>query len=206
MPVDPGLYLMFLVAILAIGLTPGPDMLFILATSVSQGPMAGLFASLGTAAGMLVHTALVAAGLATALSTAPAVFNAIRYAGAAYLIYMGVQAWRHRSRPTTVRSLDPAPLRAVLVRAAVTNLLNPKIVLFYLAFLPQFVDRDRGHPTGQLLVLGLTFVVVGLVIDGTIGFLAGRLGSWLQRRRRADGILNRVAGTVFFTLAVRLVT
>lgn len=205
MPLDYGLYLMFLLAILIICVTPGPDMLYIVATSLSQGPMAGVIASLGMALGMLVHTTAVTLGLAVVLETSPVLYQVIRFTGAAYLIYMGLQAWWKRSELPEAGQAEVGSRRRVLWRATVTNILNPKIVLFYLAFLPQFVDADRGNTTVQLLVLGLTFVVVGLVIDAMIGVAAGRLGTWLQRRKGADTVLNRVAGTVFIALAVRLV-
>ncbi|GAB3834237.1 LysE family translocator [Dactylosporangium cerinum] len=205
MPLNLALFLVFLVAILVICITPGPDMLYIVATSLSQGPFAGVVASVGMAIGMLVHTVAVTLGLGALLAASPVLFGVIRYAGAAYLIYMGIQAWRSSSEPArTPEAQERTGTRRVLWRATVTNLLNPKIVLFYLAFLPQFVDAGRGHPTLQLLILGLTFVVVGLLIDAVIGVTAGRLGRWLQRRASAQTILNRIAGTVFIALAVRL--
>ncbi|MEV8516350.1 LysE family translocator [Dactylosporangium sp. NPDC051484] len=206
MPLNLALFLVFLVAILLICVTPGPDMLYLVATSLSQGPLAGVVASAGMAIGMLVHTLAVTLGLAAVLAASPVAYEVIKYGGAAYLVYMGVQAWRTRSElGRTPAVQDRVATWRVLWRAMVTNILNPKIILFYLAFLPQFVDAGRGHPTLQLLILGLTFVVVGLLVDSLIGISAGRLGRWLQRRRRADTILNRIAGTVFIALAVRLV-
>ncbi|MER7009381.1 LysE family translocator [Dactylosporangium sp. NPDC000555] len=206
MPLNLALFLVFLVAILLICVTPGPDMLYLVATSLSQGPLAGVVASVGMAIGMLVHTLAVTLGLGAVLAASPVAYEVVKYGGAAYLIYMGVQAWRTRSEPARTPAVqDRVATRRVLWRATVTNILNPKIILFYLAFLPQFVDAGRGHPTLQLLILGLTFVVVGLLVDSLIGITAGRLGRWLQRRRGAGTILNRIAGTVFIALAVRLV-
>lgn len=202
---DPGLLAVFLFAILVICVTPGPDMLYILATSLSQGVRAGLVASIGMSLGMLVHTALVSVGLAALMTTTPVLYDVIRYAGAIYLVYIGIRSWRDSSSATEVEDRPVVPLRTVLWRATMTNLLNPKIVLFYLAFLPQFVDPDRGQPGLQLLVLGLLFVIVGLLVDSAIAVAAGRLGEWLQRRHRVDRLLNRIAGTVFMALAVRLV-
>lgn len=205
MPLDPTLLAVFLFAVLVICVTPGPDMLYILATSLSQGVRAGLVASVGMSLGMLVHTALVSAGLAALITTVPVLYDVIRYAGAAYLIYIGIRSWRDSSAVTSVEQRPVVPLRTVLWRATVTNLLNPKIVLFYLAFLPQFVAPERGRAGLQLLLLGLLFVIVGLLVDSVIAVAAGRLGEWLQRRHRVDQLLNRVAGTVFVALAVRLV-
>ncbi len=202
---DPGLLAVFLLAVLVICVTPGPDMLYILAASLSQGVRAGLVASVGMSLGMLVHTVVVALGLAALLSTVPVFFDVIKYVGAAYLVYIGIRAWLDSSSASTVEKRSAIPLRTVLWRATMTNLLNPKIVLFYLAFLPQFVDADRGRAGLQLLILGLLFVVIGLLIDSAIALGAGQLGEWLQRRHRVNKLLNRIAGTVFVALAVRLV-
>jgi threonine/homoserine/homoserine lactone efflux protein len=202
-PLDPALLTVFLVAVLIICVTPGPDMLYIVATSISQGGTAGLVASVGMSFGMIVHTALVSLGLAAVITTVPALYDGVRYVGAAYLVYIGVRAW-WESSAATIERRPVVPLRTVLWRATMTNLLNPKIVLFYIAFLPQFVAPSRGRPGVQLLLLGLIFVVVGLVVDSAIALAAGRLGAWLQRRRHVDRVLNRVAGSVFVLLAARL--
>ncbi|MGC5030532.1 LysE family translocator [Micromonospora sp. DT229] len=203
--IDPGLLALFLVAVLVICVTPGPDMLYILATSVSQGVRAGLVASVGMSLGMLVHTVLVSLGLAALMAAVPVLFDVIKYVGAAYLVYIGIRAWLDSSSASAVQERAVVPLRTVLWRATMTNLLNPKIVLFYLAFLPQFVDADAGGAGVQLLVLGLLFVLVGLLVDSVIALAAGRLGEWLHRRHRVDKLLNRIAGTVFVALAARLV-
>ncbi|MBW6435948.1 LysE family translocator [Actinoplanes hulinensis] len=205
MLLDPALLAVFIVAVLVICVTPGPDMLYILATSVSQGIRAGLVASVGMSLGMLVHTVLVAVGLAAVMSAVPVLFDVIRYAGAAYLLYIGIRAWLDSSSAAAIEQRPPVPLRTVLWRATMTNLLNPKIVLFYLAFLPQFVAPDLGTPGLQLFLLGMIFVVIGLIIDSLIAVGAGRLGEWLQGRRGLGRLLDRIAGTVFVALAARLV-
>ncbi|BCJ68814.1 LysE family translocator [Polymorphospora rubra] len=205
MPIDPGVLALFVVAIVVICLTPGPDMIYVLAHAISQGPMAGVVASAGMAVGMLVHTLAVTLGLATLMAAAPLLFDVIKWAGAAYLVYIGIRSWIDSGKPPVVGDRPRVPLRTVLWRATVTNLLNPKIVLFYLAFLPQFVDRERGGTGVQLLVLGLLFVVVGFVIDALIALVAGKASAFLLRRRQVDKLLNRIAGTVFLALAARLV-
>lgn len=206
MPVDPALFTLFLVAVVVIAITPGPDMAYVLAHALSQGALAGVVASLGMALGMVVHTTAAALGLGTLLQASPMAYDVIRYAGAAYLVYIGIRAWLASSGEHQGGPQLAVPLKTVLWRAAVTNLLNPKIVLFYLAFLPQFIEAQRGHITTQLLILGGVFVIVGLVIDSAIGLLGGRIGSWLQQRGAgAQRLLNRVAGAVFVGLAIRLV-
>lgn len=203
MPVDPALFALFLVAIVVICITPGPDMAYVLAHAVSQGMLAGVVASLGMAVGMVAHTTAAVLGLATLLQASPVAYDVIRYAGAAYLIYIGIQAWRTAPSAHDVERREAVPLRVVLSRATVTNLLNPKIVLFYVAFLPQFVDNQRGNPTAQFLVLGLVFVVVGFLVDSAIAVLGGHVGKWLQHRG-AQRLLNRIAAAVFVGLAARL--
>jgi threonine/homoserine/homoserine lactone efflux protein len=206
MPVDPALFTLFLVTVVIIAVTPGPDMAYVLAHALSQGALAGVVASLGMAVGMVVHTTAAALGLAKLLQASPVAYDVIRYTGAAYLVYIGIRAWIAASGEHEAGRPLAVPLRTVLWRASVTNLLNPKIVLFYLAFLPQFVNPQLGFITTQLLVLGAVFVVVGLVIDTAIGLLGGRIGRWLLRRGSgAERQLNRIAGTVFVGLAIRLV-
>ena len=206
MPLDPALLALFVVSVVLICLTPGPDMVYVLAHAISQGPAAGVVAALGMSIGMLFHTLAVTLGLATLMNSAPLLFDVIRYAGAAYLVYIGVRAWLDSAaQQSALEERHRVPLRTVLWRAAVTNLLNPKIVLFYLAFLPQFVAPERGRTSLQLLLLGLLFVLLGLLIDGAIALVSGRVGDWLLSRRRIDRLLNRIAGGVFVLLAVRLV-
>lgn len=202
--VDPASFAVFVVAVLVICVTPGPDMLYILTRGISQGRRAGLLSAVGMAIGMLCHTTLVALGLAALLRSSSVAFDVLRYAGAAYLLVM---AWHSlRAKPSAdVEAEQPAVAsRRVMGQAVFTNLLNPKIVLFYLAFLPQFVRTSAGHPTVQLLVLGLTFVVLGLAVDCVVALAAGRIGGFLKRRGGAQAWLNRVSGVVFLGLAARV--
>lgn len=197
-------FLVFVAAVLLICVTPGPDMLYILVHGVSQGTRAALVASLGMAAGMLCHTTAVVLGVATLVHSSPVAYQVLRYAGAAYLVYLGLRTLRDAASPQTVTVQDPVPLPVVFQRAAVTNLFNPKILLFYLAFLPQFVEPSAGWPALQLLILGLTFVVLGLLVDSLIGLLSGRIGEWLCTRHRSGAWLHRFAGVVFLGLAARV--
>jgi threonine/homoserine/homoserine lactone efflux protein len=136
---------LFIVAGLALNLTPGPDMLYVAARGASEGRAAGIASALGIGAGTLVHIALVAAGLAALLAAVPVAYLALRLGGAAYLIYLGVRALL--ARPLTAAApLEPASLGAIFRQGVITNVLNPKVALFFLAFLPQFVDTSRGNP------------------------------------------------------------
>ncbi|MEW2356207.1 LysE family translocator [Spirillospora sp. NPDC029432] len=206
MLIDPGVAAAFCLAAVVMALIPGPDMLFITATGLASGPRAGALAAAGVSAGLAVHTAAAALGLGALLQAFPTAFNVVRILGAAYLVYLAVTAFRAARSATgeTFAPGRPLPARRILARAALTNLANPKVIAFYLAFFPQFIDPARGNVTAQFLVLGLLFIVVDLIIDGAFGLLAGRLGDFVRRRPSVQRWLHRVSGTVFAALAVRL--
>ncbi|MFI5835832.1 LysE family translocator [Micromonospora sp. NPDC051300] len=193
----------YLAAIVVLMVTPGPDMMFVLANATRYGTRSGVVAALGVAAGEAVHVAAVVGGLATVISASPTLFTAIRWAGAAYLIGLGVRAARHRD-PVAVTGPDrgASPGRAFL-RGLVTNLLNPKMILFSVAFLPQFVDPGAGDATAQLVLLGALFVAVQLAVDITLGVGAGRLAGRLADRRWSRRI-NRLCAVAFVALGIRL--
>ncbi|MDX2844781.1 LysE family translocator [Streptomyces ipomoeae] len=222
--VDTSLYAAFLVAAFALCVTPGPDMMFIVAVGGRGGPAAGVMAAAGVASAMLVHSVAAMLGLSALFETLPALYYVLRWLGAAYLLYLAVKAFRDRSVPGEEGAGEgdagaPGPgggtgtsagrrrgLRRAFWQGAITNLLNPKVILFNVAFLPQFVDPSLGHVRGQLLLLGVTIVVMGFLWDGTIGLLSGRLSQLLRRSRRVARGLNIFTGTVFAGLAVRLAT
>lgn len=204
--VDPGSLAVFLVAVLVICVTPGPDMLFILSRGLTFGTRAGLLSALGMSAGMIVHTTAVSLGLAAVLKSSPVAYDVLRYAGAAYLLLM---AWRS-VRDSSTAELPPEEAEAarsgpkMFGQAVLTNVLNPKIVLFYLAFLPQFVRPSAGRPALQLLILGLVFTAVGLLVDSAVALLAGRIRGLLQRRGGSQVWMGRVSGAVLAGLAARV--
>jgi threonine/homoserine/homoserine lactone efflux protein len=198
---------LYVLAVFLAMIAPGPDMLFVLAVGVRGGPRAGLLAALGAATSEVVQITAVAAGLSALFAAAPAAFTVLRLCGAAYLLYLGVQALRSARRGSPV---DAAPAAAQLsgryayLRGFLTNLVNPKMVTFAVAFLPQFVDRGLGHVPLQFAVLGAIFVAFEVLVDGTVGLTAGRLGAWLSRRRRARQALDVGSGTIMVALAGRL--
>jgi threonine/homoserine/homoserine lactone efflux protein len=203
--VDMHLYAAFLVAAFALCVTPGPDMMFIVAMGGRGGPAAGVMAAFGVACAMLVHAVAAALGLSALFLTLPALYHVLRWAGAAYLLYLAVKAFRDRSVPGGEEGAPAGPgMRRAFWQGAVTNLLNPKVILFNVAFLPQFVDPSLGHVRGQFLLLGVTIVVMGFLWDGFVGLLSGRLAAVLRRSARVNRALNLVSGTVFAGLAVRL--
>ena len=204
MGIDPASYVVFVLAVLVICVTPGPDMIYILTHGISQGTRSGLLAAVGMSVGMACHTLAVALGVAAVIGSSHLAYEVLRYAGAGYLLYMAWQTLRDSSGTALKDSQETVPLATVFRRATITNLLNPKIVLFYLAFLPQFVTASAGSPGLQLLVLGLTFTVLGLLVDTGIALLSGQIGERLRRRPRTGSWLNRLAGVVFIGLAAKL--
>jgi threonine/homoserine/homoserine lactone efflux protein len=181
-------------------ITPGPDMLFCLAAGIRGGPRAGFLAALGAASGEVVHISASAVGLAALFRAAPVLFDAVRLAGAAYLVLLGVRALHGRNRDLAGLG---RPQRGSYGRGLVTNLLNPKMALFSIAFLPQFVDPHAGSVVLQFVVLGACFVALELLVDGTVGLLAGRVAGLLEGRR-ARRNLNVVAGSVYLGLGARV--
>ena len=197
----------YVVAVFVAMIAPGPDMLFILATGARGGPRAGLLATLGVMTSEILQITAVAAGLAALFAAAPTAFLVVRLCGAAYLLYLGVQALRSARRGSPLG--DTAGQRPVasgyaFLRGMVTNFANPKSVTFVVALLPQFVDRSIGHLPLQFAVLGAIFIAFEAVIDGTVGLMAGRIGGWLSRRRLARQALDAGAGTIMVALAARL--
>ncbi|WIY05947.1 LysE family translocator [Amycolatopsis mongoliensis] len=197
MPVDPHLLLAFLLTTFVAMVTPGPDMLFILGCGMRGGPKAGLLATAGVATSEAIHVAVAAAGLAALFAAVPVAFTVVRVTGAAYLVYLGVQAIRNR-KPLVERKTDRAYLSGLL-----TNLLNPKMVTFTIAFLPQFIDPARGHVALQFAVLGAVMIVFEFLVDGAVGVLAGRIGGWVRRKKNQRRI-EVATGGIFIGLGVKL--
>ena len=195
---------LFLGATLALNLTPGPDMLYVVARSVGEGRGAGVASALGIAVGCLVHTLLVALGLAQLLLAVPAAYDVVRFGGAAYLVYLGARAIL--SRPAAGGT--PAPARAsrgaIFRQGIVTNILNPKVALFFLAFLPQFVDASRGSVALQLLLLGLLFNVSGTLVNLGVAWAASGAGQWTIGRLGPSPLFQRLTGAVFIALGLRI--
>ncbi|KAA1419926.1 LysE family translocator [Mumia zhuanghuii] len=200
--VDPSVLPAFVAAVLAVTIAPGPDNTYIAAVALRYGPRAGVVSALGMAIGMVVHVAAATAGLAVLLSVNPALIVAVQVVGAGYLGWLAAATVRELGRP--VAAAESPRSRDVLLRAVVTNLTNPKVILFFAAFLPGFVDADNGAPALQMLTLGTLFLLVGLACDATIGVAAGRLGRTLDTRGRAGTALTLLAAAVYAALAVLL--
>jgi threonine/homoserine/homoserine lactone efflux protein len=196
---DGSTVLLFVAAALALLAVPGPAVLYIVAQSVDQGRRAGLVSMLGIHTGSLVHVAAASLGLSSLLVSSATAFQAVKYAGAVYLIVLGVRRLLSRTDVT-----DGRPKRAsrghLYRQGVVVNVLNPKTALFFLAFLPQFVDVKAGHVGLQVALLGLLFVALGIVSDGAYALLAGTLGGRLRQSRPFARAQRWVTGSVYVGL------
>jgi len=196
--------LLFVLATLTLNVTPGPDMLYVIARRAGQGRSAGFVSALGVAAGLLLHTLLVACGLAGLLLTAPAAFDVVKYAGAAYLVYLGVRALTSRRRTEVNQGVTKSGLGSVFLQGALTNLLNPKVALFFLAFLPQFVDHSRGSVAPRILLLGLLFNLLGTSVNVAVAPAASFAGGRFKLRVGDAAAFRWLTGGALIGLGLRL--
>lgn len=197
---------LFLTTSVLLALVPGPDNLFVLAQSVQHGKKAGLIVTMGLCTGVLVHTAAVSFGVAAIFQTSPLAFTLLKYIGAAYLLYLAWMSFKATEKAGIERKVKKLRFRKLYLRGVIMNVANPKVSIFFLAFLPQFVDSSHGPIIPQMLQLGALFILSTIWIFGTIAFLAGVFGEWLAGSDRANKILNWVAGSVFACLALKLIT
>jgi threonine/homoserine/homoserine lactone efflux protein len=188
---------LFAAAALALLVVPGPAVLYIVAQSAEHGRVAGLVSVAGIHLGTLVHVGAAAVGISALIVSSAMAFSVVKYAGAAYLVYLGVRRLLARE-PAPKAQAGAEPLARLFWQGALVNVLNPKTALFFLAFLPQFIDPD-GMVWAQTVVLGLTFVALGFVSDGLYALAAGTIGRWIRERRRA---LRYASGTIFVGLGV----
>ena len=195
---------LFLAASALLTVAPGPDIVYVLTRGIAQGPRAGFAAALGFATGCIFHTLLAALGIAALIRSSDVAFNAVRYAGAAYLAWIGVQALRHRTAFSVEGASDARSLALIYRQSVVGNMLNPKVTLFFLAFLPQFVDASAGHVGLQMALLGAIFMAQTVVIFGAVALFSGYIGAWIRRKPAIGARLNVFAGVTFIALGIRV--
>jgi threonine/homoserine/homoserine lactone efflux protein len=197
-------WLLFTVASLVLIVTPGQDMVLVMSRSIAQGAAAGVATAAGVSVGLVGHTVLVTLGLGAILRASEWLFIALKLAGAAYLLYLGIALLRTRG----VELAGPAAARRSVARlfvdGALSNISNPKIAIFYFAFLPQFVLPGAAHPTLSVFVLGLVFAALTFLVKGPVGFFAGVLSAWLRARPGVLVWLYRSSGAILIGLGVRL--
>jgi threonine/homoserine/homoserine lactone efflux protein len=196
---------LFVVASLVLIVTPGPDMIYVITRGIGQGRGAGLLSALGVSLGIIVHTTFAALGLSVVLRSSAIAFTLVKYVGAGYLIYLGLKSMRSKQTLlTSVRTHQPAPQGAIFWQGVVSNVLNPKVALFFLAFLPQFVRPNGTSPAVQMVSLGLLFAVLGVIFLCGVGFFAGSIGHWLGQRPGVADKLRWVTGSIMIGLGLRL--
>ncbi|MDR1529437.1 MAG: LysE family translocator [Burkholderiales bacterium] len=213
----PGLetLLLFLGAAILITLAPGPDNLMVISLGMARGRNAGIAFGVGCGFGCLSHTLLATLGVSAAIAASPSAFTALRIAGGLYLIWIGWQSLKPLFSKPSVETVDTgnrslpsafqqAGLPALFTRGLIANAINPKVIVFFLAFLPQFVDPARSHPALQLAVFGVIFTIQAALIFSVIGALAGALGERLARNHKIGLYLDRIAGLIFIGLGLRL--
>ncbi len=197
-------FLLFLAASVAITIAPGPDNLQVLARGISQGRAAGLVAALGFAAGISFHTTLAALGIAALLKSSPIAFQAVKLAGAAYLVWIGIKSIRSKGL-STAHERPTQPLAVVFRQSVIGNMLNPKVTLFFIVFLPQFVNPHGAQSVVlQMFELGGVFMLQTVVVFSVFGIAAGMIGAYLKRRPRVGVWLDRLAGATFIGLGIRV--
>jgi threonine/homoserine/homoserine lactone efflux protein len=192
----------FIVAALIVLLIPGPGVLYIVTRSLSQGRRAGFVSVLGLSAGALVHVVAATAGLSAILLASAAAFGAVKALGAAYLIYLGLRTILSSGAGAQEESTDRRSASRLFRDGVIVSVLNPKIAVFFLAFLPQFVDESRGSVAQQILALGLLYVTLALITDGAYAFLAGSVRHWIDARFMRGPLPRYASGAVYIGLGV----
>jgi len=196
----------FVIASALLSIAPGPDNIFVLTQSALYGKKSGVLVTLGLCTGLIVHTTAVAFGVSAIFQTSIVAFTVLKVAGAMYLAYLAWQAFRASAKSLDALGSNLRSNSALYRRGIIMNITNPKVSIFFLAFLPQFASPEHGPLAPQIFLLGGVFICVALVIFSAIALLAGTLGVWLHNSPKAQVYLNRIAGTVFAGLALKLST
>ncbi|HZW13966.1 MAG TPA: LysE family translocator [Noviherbaspirillum sp.] len=187
-----------------LALTPGPDNVFVLLQSAMRGRAAGMLVVLGLCTGLLVHTTAVALGLAAVFAASATAFSILKFIGAGYLLYLAWQAFRAPAGVASADKVERISSKQMYTRGIIMNLTNPKVAIFFLAFLPQFAHPQHGSLVLQMLWLGAIFIIATLLVFGAIAYFSGAFGAALNRSPRAQLVLNKLSGIVFAGLAIRL--
>jgi threonine/homoserine/homoserine lactone efflux protein len=194
----------FILSSLILILTPGQDMVLVMSRSLCQGSRAGLATAAGVSTGLLGHTILAALGLGALLQASEFLFTLMKWVGALYLIYLGVRSLLFQNGHLEMRNLQTSSIRRIFVQGAFSNISNPKIAIFYFAYLPQFVRPGAANPTLQLFTLGLCFVILTFLVKAPIGYIAGKLSAWLRSRPFVITWMHRVSGLVLVGMGLQL--
>ena len=208
-------YLGFILAAILLNLTPGTDSVYIITRSISQGQKAGLYSVLGITSGSLVHTLLASLGLSVLLASSPIAFMIVKYIGAAYLCYLGLKMLLSKpsnaiantfSKDKVILNQHKVDNWQIYKQGVLTNVFNPKVALFFIAFFPQFIDPNYAYGMASFLILGLTFATTGLIWCSCLALLAARFSTRLRENPSVETMLNRISGIVFIGLGIKLLT
>jgi threonine/homoserine/homoserine lactone efflux protein len=183
-------------------IVPGPAVIYIVTRSLDQGRMAGIVSTLGIGVGTLFHIIAAALGLSAILVSSVLAFNIVKYAGAVYLIYLGIQKFLSKEEIIFSNDHKNIKLSKIFYQGIIVNVLNPKTALFFFAFLPQFADSSRGNVTLQILILGILFILLGFITDGTYALLAGSFSKLIKRNTHLLRKQKYISGVIYFTLGV----
>jgi threonine/homoserine/homoserine lactone efflux protein len=197
-------WFVFIAASLVLIATPGQDMILVMSRSIAQGAGAGIATAAGVSVGLVGHTILATLGLGAILRTSEWLFIALKLIGAAYLIWLGIGLLRTKRATLDVEAVAPKSLARLFADGAFSNVSNPKIAIFYFAFLPQFVLPGEAHPTAAVFALGIVFAALTFVVKGPVGYFAGRLSGWLRARPNALAWIYRSSGAVLVGLGIKL--
>ena len=202
--IEPTKFILFIGISWALIIAPGPDMFYVITRGMSQGRKAGILSAIGVVCGILVHTTAAALGLTLILQTSAVAFLLVKYVGAVYLLYLGIKAWRDKSTFTLSPTTSALNFSSLFWQGVLSNVLNPKIAIFFLSFLPQFVNKEGNHVALQMIFLGLTFALFGLCFLLFVGYSSGSIGSWLTRRPQYAQFFQCLAGSILISLGIRL--
>lgn len=200
-------YLSFIMAGIILCLVPGPDMIYLLSRSVAQGRKAGLYAAVGINVGAYIHLVAAVIGLTTILATSILAFNIVKYLGAIYLVYLGFSIIFAESKVFTIETMNSNQLhsnRAIFWQGFLSDVLNPKVAIFYVAILPQFVNTSSSHVTAQFIILGVSLNIIGIITNILYVYFSSNLTKALRKNRSISTWLNRVLGTIFIALGLKL--
>ena len=198
-------FLLFAFASLVLNITPGNDMLYVATRSASQGVKAGIVSSLGIAGGCIVHLLAAVIGLSAIIANSAVAFNIIKYLGAAYLVYLGIKSFLSKQNKFNLNDkIEKKPFSKLFWQGVFTNVLNPKVALFFLAFLPQFIHPEKGNAALQILLLGLWFNFSGTIVNIIVAMLFGKLGNWLADKQAFIKWQNKITGLLLVGLGIKV--
>jgi len=196
---------LFLGAVLILNVTPGPDMMYCAANGLSHGARAGFTSAVGVGFGAVFHSTLAAVGITAVIAASDMAFDVIRILGALYLLWMGYKQLRAPAQAATTTAMLPQrSQKAIFTRGLITNMLNPKVALFFIAFLPQFISVELGNPALQIMFLGALVGISGTLINGMVGAFAGRASNYMSAKYNIGGWISKISGGVMILLGIRL--